>query len=194
MHLPACTQPICALEAGLQEAAQALSAGLQYPMTLGQLSKQVLSHLGELHSHAIADGLGACIIGCQADCQQACGVHSARLEQLCRCRWICVAASHPAQGGETHEVQKSCKDGDQIHSSKDTVCGEEQTASAAHASLSWLLQHAWSFTWAEVLLGMFWGRGADLLVEAGVVAHSWSRGRKSSSVSGNWACQVLALW
>ena len=49
-------------------------------------------------------------------------------------------------------------------------------------------------TWAEVLLGMLWGKSQHLLVEAGMVAHSWRRGRKSSSVSGNWACQVLALW
>ena len=104
----------------------------------------MLSHLGKLHSHSIADGLSACIIGCQADRQQACGVHSARLEQLCCCGWICVAASNPAQGGETHRSRKSCKDGAQMLESKDNTCYEEQTGSTARAGLVSLLLHQWS--------------------------------------------------
>ena len=115
-----------------------------------QLSKQVLSHLGKLHSHPIPDGLSACIIGCQADCQQACGVHSARLEQLCCCGWICVAARKPAHRGQAHRIRKSCKDLAQMHKSEDTICGKEQTGSTAHVRLSSLLLHASPYTWAGV--------------------------------------------
>ena len=66
-----------------------------------QLSKQVLSHLGKLHSHSVADGLSARIIGRQADRQQACGVHPSRLQQLCCGGRVCVAGGKPAQRSQT---------------------------------------------------------------------------------------------
>ena len=74
------------------------------------------------------------------------------------------------------------------------LCSDEHTGSIANARFGSALLLVSLYTWAEASLDILQGEGCHLLLEAGVIAQSCSRGRKSSSVSGNWLCHVLALW
>ena len=46
-------------------------------------------YLCKLYCHSIAHSLGACLVGGQANCQETCGIHPARLQQRCDGAWVC---------------------------------------------------------------------------------------------------------